>query len=234
MRIVVNEYPKSGGTWLVSLLGDALHLSKRDIYVNENFTLFDVSRHPWYLEGTLSIPETCVIKSHELPGSSLLDMKNSVMLHLIRDGRDVVVSKYFFESRFCVENGIYKHFDMSFTDYVPQVAREWSAYVRAWLRTSCIEVRYESLLRDPIRTLQRTIEQIGLDCSEEDVRASVEANTADKLRCSLDQTFKHNTFVRKATSGDWRNHFSADHCDAFKAEAGDLLIQLGYEEDLHW
>jgi len=42
MTIVVTEYPKSGATWVVSMLGDALQLPKRDIYVNEAFGLFDI------------------------------------------------------------------------------------------------------------------------------------------------------------------------------------------------
>jgi hypothetical protein len=46
VRIVVAEHPKSGGTWVVGMLGDALSLSKRDIYVGDGFDWFDLSEHP--------------------------------------------------------------------------------------------------------------------------------------------------------------------------------------------
>jgi len=36
----------------------------------------------------------------------------------MRDGRDVVVSKYFFEKEFCVKNAILKEFSIPFDDYV--------------------------------------------------------------------------------------------------------------------
>ncbi len=43
MRIVVTEYPKSGGNWVVNMLGDVLQIPKRDIYdVLEEHKPFDL------------------------------------------------------------------------------------------------------------------------------------------------------------------------------------------------
>jgi hypothetical protein len=39
---------------------------------------------------------------------------------------------------------------------------------------------------------------------------------------------------RKGVPGDWVNHFGPDHKAYFKARYGDLLIRLGYEDDLSW
>jgi hypothetical protein len=39
---------------------------------------------------------------------------------------------------------------------------------------------------------------------------------------------------RKGVSGDWANHFGDDLKALFKARHGELLIRLGYENDLHW
>ncbi len=104
LRIVVAEYPKSGGTWIVSVLGDALGLPKRDIYVSDEYKSFDVRKHPWYKNAPdLVLPDACVIKSHELPNSDL----HSFPMRLVRDGRDVVVSRFFYDRDFCVANGIY-------------------------------------------------------------------------------------------------------------------------------
>jgi len=85
-RIVVVEFPKSGGTWLTSLLGDALGWPKRDIYVDEHYTAFDVRKHPWYRGAQrLDLPQKCVIKSREEPGSPLHDFP-ARFVHLVRDG----------------------------------------------------------------------------------------------------------------------------------------------------
>jgi len=34
--------------------------------------------------------------------------------------------------------------------------------------------------------------------------------------------------------GDWRNHFTEQHKEAFKNLAGTELVELGYERDQNW
>ncbi|MBM7866607.1 hypothetical protein GTO89_08700 [Heliobacterium gestii] len=228
-RIIVAEYPKSGGTWFVSLLGDALSLDKRDIYVQDGYDAFAVNKHPWYVgAASLNISENCVIKSHEKPGSSL-HPQGSKVIHLVRDGRDVVVSKYFFERDFCVKNGIYTKFDVPFEDYVVNVASEWKKYVLEWLETDARLVRYEELLANPAETLSNTLDKLNMVVEKEIIERAIRANSKERLRSALDKTFAYNTFVRKGISGDWINHFSVSNRRAFHEVAGDVLIRLGYE-----
>jgi hypothetical protein len=40
--------------------------------------------------------------------------------------------------------------------------------------------------------------------------------------------------VRKGVSGDWRGAFTEGDRRIFKEEAGDLLVELGYEKDHDW
>jgi hypothetical protein len=40
--------------------------------------------------------------------------------------------------------------------------------------------------------------------------------------------------VRKGVAGDWINHFSRCHAEAFDTQFGDLLVNLGYEQDSEW
>lgn len=39
---------------------------------------------------------------------------------------------------------------------------------------------------------------------------------------------------RKGLVGDWRNHFTQDHVDAFKEASGRELVELGFESDHRW
>jgi Arc/MetJ family transcription regulator len=231
-RIIVAEYPKSGGSWVVSLLGDALGLPKRDIYVADGYSAFDIAKHPWY-RGTRSwnVTAACVVKSHERPDSPLsqsLANESTATLHLIRDGRDVTVSKYFYERDFCVANGILPPLELPFDAYVEKTAAEWRAYVEAWSGRAGVVCRYEAFLADPARALARAIDQLGLPASREAVEQAVARNTKERFARSLDSTFRHNTFVRVATSGDWKNHFGVRDRAAFAGIAGDLLASLGY------
>lgn len=39
---------------------------------------------------------------------------------------------------------------------------------------------------------------------------------------------------RKGVANDWKNHLTDRHIDLIKSKAGDLLIDLGYEQDANW
>ena len=39
---------------------------------------------------------------------------------------------------------------------------------------------------------------------------------------------------RKGVAGDWMNHFTPDHVEAFKERYGDLVVRLGYETSNDW
>jgi hypothetical protein len=228
-RLVVTEYPKSGATWLVSMLGDALGWPKRDIYIRPGFSLFDLGKLPWYRDCPVpDYPEPCVIKSHELPGSGLIDFP-ATYIHLYRDGRDVAVSKYFFEKDFLVRNEITPAFDKTFPQFLEETARSWAEYVRAWSSEPVIAISYEALLHNPLQEITRLLGQLTAGPGSAEIAAAVEANTPQKLAASL-SGFRHNTFVRKAIAGDWKNHFSAADLRAFDALAGPELAMLGYRQ----
>jgi hypothetical protein len=47
------------------------------------------------------------------------------------------------------------------------------------------------------------------------------------------QPQKSHTF-RAGKTGGWKEHFTPEHKALFKEVAGDLLVQLGYEQDNDW
>ena len=234
LKIVVAEFPKSGGSWLSSMLAHSLGIAVRDIYVNNDFKAFDISKHPWY-EGNSSygLTESCIIKSHEMPDSKLHNFE-AHFIHMIRDGRDVIVSKYFYEKDFCVKNKIIKEFKYTLDEYIEKTSREWAEYISAWKGHNVITCSYENLLNDALKELKRVFSLLSISVAEETIETAIAANTKEKFRKSLSKTFKFNTFVRKGISGDWKNHFNEKHKAIFKHNAGELLIKLGYETNLDW
>jgi len=48
------------------------------------------------------------------------------------------------------------------------------------------------------------------------------------------KTFGESHTFRRGQIGSWKEEFALSHREAFKALAGDLLIQMGYEEDSDW
>jgi hypothetical protein len=234
--LVITEYPKSGATWLVTLLGDLLMLPKRDLYITQervchsNNTFYKgILDHHWYKGATsLSVESPSVVKSHELPHSPLIDF-NAKFLHLIRDGRDSVVSKYFYEKDFCVNNGLISDFDVKFDDYLVNSATEWKTYVESWLDKGIPVIKYEALLQNTKQTLIDALAVFSVEYDPQRLDFVIADNIKDKFRAKLEPIYKYNTFVRKAIVGDWKNHFTKRHTDIFNAIAGDTLIKLGYE-----
>ena len=232
--IILTEYPKSGGSWIVSMIGDVLQMPQRDIYIRPGFDLFDIKKHPWYVNNNLDFPKNSVIKSHELPNSNLIKF-DADYIHLVRDGRDVVVSKWFFEKEFCVRNDIMPLLHENFDDYVKRNACEWSNYINNWSRQLVLTIFYEDFLMAPVDSLEKALNAIGYQgFSRKSLENTVSKFTKDRFSALLDNTFKHNTFVRKGVSGDWRNYFSEKTVMDFKIAAGEALLSLGYELNFDW
>ena len=97
------------------------------------------------------------------------------------------------------------------------------------------EVRYEDLLQRPQKEVGRLLRFLGADAGEETVdrcvnEASFERWAEGRRRGQEDST----AFLRKGVEGDWRNVFTGRDREIFKEEAGDLLVELGYERDHNW
>ncbi len=62
----------------------------------------------------------------------------------------------------------------------------------------------------------------------------VSAATFERLSGGRKRGREAASFYRKGIAGDWKNVFTEQNKQEFKAAAGDLLIELGYEEDNDW
>lgn len=233
IMIIVVEYPKSGGTWLVSLLGDLLNKPKRDVYINDSEKNF-WGNYFWYQgHENIGLVHDCVAKSHEYPGTSL-HSSEATTIHLIRDGRDVIVSKYFYENEFLVKNGLKNNGIVDKYAYVKNIAEEWNRFVTEWKEVADFECRYESILAYPESVLLDICKYLNQSVNEHEIENAIKQNTKQQLAEKIGKVFKHNTFVRKGVAGDWKNFFDESMKDKFKQVAGKTLIEFGYEKDNEW
>jgi hypothetical protein len=97
------------------------------------------------------------------------------------------------------------------------------------------EVRYEDLLERPNEEVERLLGFLGVDTDERLVEHCVGSASFEKLSRGRERGQEDpSSFYRKGVAGDWKNHFSEEDRRVFKEEAGELLIRLGYEDDLDW
>lgn len=181
------------------------------------------------------------------------------VIHIIRDGRDVAVSLNYHRWN---HTGIYRldpeeikkreaknlggsdgSGESLFTEkMLRSMAAGWKAQIgkarqdgQALLGSNYTEVKYEDLLTSPEEEVKRLLKFLEVGAEDQTVRecvssASFESWTNGRQRGQEDPS----SFFRKGVAGDWRNFFTEKDRDIFKEEAGDLLVELGYEEDNDW
>jgi hypothetical protein len=186
------------------------------------------------------------------------------VVHIVRDGRDVVVSSAHHRWNNATDVGGHRNLtpeqvakreayrsdpatflatgESIFAEgHVAEIARSWSESVGrtvengASLGDNYHELRYEDLLAEPVAEVRRLLEFLGADSSEKVARECVEVASFEQLSGGRAQGEEDSSsFYRKGVAGDWKNHFTEEDRRIFKEEAGELLIQLGYEKDLDW
>ena len=170
-------------------------------------------------------------------------------IYMVRDPRDTVVSHAFYVTR--TETNYLNHrysrvlestgerIMASITGFPPDengrgqqpLAPRLAGYM-GWLDMPGTHVcRFESLVGEPgggsKESQQREIEAIARH-----VRRELSREQQDKLTRKV-WSPRSSTF-RKGQIGDWRNHFTDQHKAAFKEQAGQYLIDLGYETSFDW
>jgi hypothetical protein len=184
------------------------------------------------------------------------------VIHVIRDGRDRTVSSMHRgwrrasqgyphrlsnedlargealreDPRGTTETGVFTE------DWLRQAARNWRRLVGravedgpALLGSDYTEVRYEDLLERPYEEVGRLLGFLGVDARGTLVERCVLSASFERLSKGRERGQEDpSSFYRKGIAGDWKNHFTEEDKRVFKEEAGELLIRLGYEEDLDW
>lgn len=229
---LVNEYPKSGGSWLTQMLGAALELPNP--------------------RRRLPMLRSSMMHGHYLRPNNIRDV---VMVW--RDGRDVAVSFYHhlvgdndFASKIARDHsrremGIIDPGDVAgnmprFVELLCEGRLHpgfgWQDFYAQWHGHPRVkaETRYEAMLADPGGELFRLSQALGANRTEAECDTIAERFTF-KAQAKRDAGTEDKTsFLRKGIAGDWRNHFSAEARQVFDHYCGDALIGLGYEPDRTW
>jgi hypothetical protein len=91
-----------------------------------------------------------------------------------------------------------------------------------------IIIRFEDLVRSPIKTLSEAFSFSGLCLDQNFIKKSL---ALSKTKKTVEQ---HSSFKSKKNINKRWSNWSKWEVDTFKSIAGNELIELGYEKDLNW
>lgn len=243
--IFLVSYPRSGNTWMRWLLTICV-MGRRDVDRPEivHAAIPDIYRVTNEL--LLTLPHPRIIKSHERynPGYSRV-------IYIYRDVRDVIISLYYYFRKY----GRHANFDRFFEAFVSGGlyrdlhAGGWDENVTSWLSHGdrIAAVKYEDLLADTRAVLATTLERVQVAHHKDLIGYAAELCTFEWMS-NLDRTRDVERrpdlmvqgadptipFIRKGTSGQWKEFLKPAQIDIIKQKYGELLVKLDYEKDQNW
>jgi hypothetical protein len=164
---------------------------------------------------------------------------------IYRDPRDMLVSQVFFATDMQEEHGMHEYYK-SLPDFEERLkvaitgidrdglhmvsVRQRYAGVFEWLRQENVMcIRFEDLINNRESTLDAMLDEV----ESIGYKIPVPREKALPILVEAIQPKKSHTF-RAGKTGGWREYFTDAHKKLFKDVAGDLLVQLGYEENNNW
>ena len=241
--LLIIGQPKSGTTWLARLIDEVpgyMRWTPESIKIRHDFKPGDLTPPP---------AGYTIIKTHTPPTDENVDVIHDAgypYVVTLRDPRDLAVSWAHWvgltESQTGRGNPTPPQFGnpaeaakldiperISF--YIERVLPRMMTWSRGWLAAMEAQkgmvMKYEDLLGDTPHQLRRIIDHYGLDLPESWIDATVTKHAFRKKSGGA-------SFNRKGIAGDWKNHFSDAQREAFKAQAGTYLQELGYAEGADW
>lgn len=257
--IICNSFPKSGTHLLYQILYSIPGLKKWDdiVSVQALCGVMNTAAHIRWKVG--SAPDGSIVRSHLMHCDEILEVLrefNCRTLFIYRDLRDVAVSHARWitkEERIFLHDiyAQYPSFDEQLMSSIkgvplgspfgsnlaqPDIGTDFSRW-QGWLsEPSAFAVRFEDLVGERgggseakrLYLVEQILDFLGVNLSTEEIKSKFDSRALDPEES---HTFKKGG---KGNIGGWQTYFKDEHKVAFKEVAGDLLIELGYEQDRTW
>lgn len=182
-----------------------------------------------------------VVKTHLLPHQLVPDDPEIPAVYLVRDGRDAVVSMAHQQTDL-VNPGT----DFRKALHETIVAQGgshfggWSRHVSRWLERASIVIRFEDLIANPIKQVERLRPILELPAPRvertpcfDDLRKRSYAYGSGKEHGLSDEQQRHHRerFFRRGQPGAWREDMRDHEHALFQSLHGSALLPMGYKPD---
>jgi hypothetical protein len=228
--IFIAGYPKSGNSWFQNLVAGLVFgvLSDKSHPRLINDLVPDVHEEEVYYK---RYQTPTFFKTHHKP---LPQYRNVV--YLLRDGRDAMVSYWHHLTAMQRREVDFLTMVRTGKDLYPC---KWHEHVATWMANPhgarMIVIKYEDLLIDPVRQLERFCVFSGIEADAAHLEMVSDRTSFKKLQDrerrkggSGDQWPKEKLFYRRGMVGSFRDEMPEEVLQCFLAEARAMLAAQGY------
>lgn len=159
---------------------------------------------------------------------------NAKFIHIIRDGRDVLISWIKHNARMRGRDIPTQGSELYIKEMEDAVNR-WKTQIQTARQTAkafpddYLEIRYEACKSDPKATLHAMLSFLNLPLDPADIKHCIDTTDFAKLSGGRKAGEESNTsFYRKGIVGDWKQTFNQQTEQRFMELAGDMLKELDY------
>lgn len=234
-------YPKSGNTWLCYLISFCL---------NSAFDNYD-DPGPHNIVGDFMIKNVMgtlphrsfemhtgkVLKTHRL---KIKNPKKEPVVYLVRDGRDVMISYYFYKNCYLKKEqhntpninitGEPNLGNTELSNFIRTYIPEWYNHLKQGMKQFPDHIiRYEDLKGNPFKTLYRLFTSLGLDLDPMVIEESIRTFDFENITQRKVGIEQRDSFFRKGICGDWKNYFSQEDLEYYFNIVGNISDRLGWE-----
>jgi hypothetical protein len=247
-----NAMPKSGSHLIIQIL---IGLTKIGPFVNPGFP--PVNR----AEDNRQVSDKAILESlaRMRPGDigygylsakdifiSALTRPGMVSVFVFRDPRDMIVSHVFYATEMYEDHGMHHYYTETLRTMEERIDAAIGGVNESGFELKGVRARYEAykgwLIQPGILCLRfedlrlhrdEAINQILDYLAGKGYQAKIERSEAIEVLGNAIMPNRSGTF-RKGKPGSWREYFTQHNVDFFKQSTGNLLVELGYEEDDNW
>ena len=226
--IFIAGYPKSGNTWMQNLIAGVKYGIETSL-LPDTLTqelIPDVHGKDYYKR----FSDSMFFKTHNLPSE-----KMKRVIHLVRDGRDVMASYYAMNKALGKITSL-EDMIVSGKDIYPS---KWHEHTRQWINNpynaEILIVRYEDLIRDPLNQMIAVLAFAQLDRTDEVINRAIQGNTFVEMKRKEVEFGWNNKnwdpqkdFIRKGKIGSYKEEVPENLIRIFESESNKELKYLGY------
>ena len=229
MLVICNGGQKGGSTWLILLIKNSGRFERVPAsFCDSNWSNPSISDEKFdaFFSQKPYKDRLMYCKQHWANAPRYLELlkeKDIRILNIIRDYRDVLVSRYYHELRRANLDATATIEDFYFTGGGRRKILQYMRYQLYWHSDSTALqphlTQYEKMLQDPQTETKKIFNYLDIQTTDSNIEGICKASAFETL-----PNTGEGKFFRKGVSGDWRNHLESKILD----DLSSLAQQLSY------